>query len=668
MIGVYYYPEQWPVAQWERDINNIRALGMKHIHMAEFAWTHLEPEEDNFQFKWLDKAITLAENAGLDIILCTPTATPPVWLSENYPDSLMIRENGRRVTHGSRAHRCVNSHRFNQYAERITTKIAERYGNHSSVIGWQIDNEIGHYDKAPCYCDDCRRQFITYLKDRYQSIYELNVSWGGDFWSQNYQEFDQIQLPNTQTLPYSPNEHALLDFRRFFSISLSRFLERQSALLKKYIQPKAWITHNFMTDDPMHFPGHVQEGLDLYTLTIYPVAGLYQGEPGRELQRIGDPYGISFKHDYTRSFNGKWGIMEQQPGQVNWGPYNLRPYPRTTRLWLWTAVAHGADLLDTYRYRQPRCGSEQYHEGIVGLDGTSLSAGGEDFVQVASELDEIQSMFEEDSPITQRKAALFVDWDSLTAIEIHPQSRAFDGQACVERFYRSLKRLGFHIDILFQDKDYDLSQYDVVCAALVDLVDQKLINDWKNYTKSGGQLILSPRTATRDRFGHFPEEPYANLLSGLCGEKLVGYDVMPEGHQGTIQLNHSKTQIHWNTWAEQFEIGEGAIPLATFTDQFYKGSIASFKKNIGKGSVTVIGFDQTEGICSLVEKSLLESFSDLIVLDDHTLFEIRGSAGIFMNYNDKPVNLPKSILQLGMLVIGSDPVPEAGVAIIKIID
>ncbi|MCP4296165.1 MAG: beta-galactosidase [Proteobacteria bacterium] len=665
MIGVYYYPEQWPRDQWERDIRNIKKMGMHYIHMAEFSWIHLEPVEGTFSFDWLDQAIDLAIKEDLKIILCTPTATPPVWMSHNYPETLMVKKNGRRVTHGSRAQRCVNSKLFNQFSEKIGQQFGKRYGMNPAIVGWQLDNEVGHYSEAPCYCDSCHSSFIEYLKSRYQNIENLNEAWAGDFWSQNYQNFDQIHLPNQESLPYLPNEHALLDFQRFYSLSLAGYLERQSEFLRPYLHKNTWITHNFMKDDPWFFPGHIKKGIDLYTLSLYPVAGLYQGVPKRELHRLGDPYVISFNHDSIATHNGHWGVMEQQPGQVNWGPRNVRPYPGTTRLWLWTAIAHGAEHLNSYRYRQPRSGAEQYHEGLVGLDGIKFSSGGRDFTKVSEELDSFKYLFDQSTDIEQLKAAFLVDWDSIRAINNHPQSESFDAHDCLNRFYKALKKLGLAVDIIHPHQNRDLSQYSILCIGLVDLTEDHQILEWQEFVQQGGHLILSPRIATRNQDGHFPETEYGQRLKSLTGASLDGYDMMLDGEAGTLQLSRSGKEISWSRWGEQYDITPDMEPLALFTDQFYKGKVAAFKKRIADGTLTCIGFDQSEGIEKLISESLMEEFDQICPLPEQSLFMIRGNLGIFLNYNDQPVLIPDRLLSSGEIISGSSQVQPADLCLIK---
>jgi beta-galactosidase len=213
-IGVYYYPEAWPESQWERDIANIKHLGFEYIHLAEFAWAFMEPSEGNFQFAWLDRVVALAQRNGLKVVLCTPSATPPVWLTRAHPEILMINADGHRMDHGSREHADWSSPVYRQYVERIDAKMAEHYGANPTVIGWQIDNELSHYGSGVSFAPPSQLKFRNWLREKYGTIDKLNADWGNAFWSQMYSSFDQIDMPNQRDLVAAANPHSLLDLRR----------------------------------------------------------------------------------------------------------------------------------------------------------------------------------------------------------------------------------------------------------------------------------------------------------------------------------------------------------------------------------------------------------------------------------------------------------------------
>jgi beta-galactosidase len=410
-IGTYYYPEQWPEDQWQRDFDHIAALGLQIVHMAEFAWFSMEPRPGHFDFDWLDRAMELAAARKLDVILCTPTAAPPIWLSVNIPQTLPVDRHGTRARFGGRRHYNPASPEMHDAARRIVSVMAKRYGSHPSVIGWQIDNEYGHsFDQSP----DTHIAFRQWLKRKYETIDNLNRAWGNQFWNQYYTSFDEILLPPAREPGYS-NQHPCLDASRFWSWAWANFNRVQAEELKPYIGNR-FLTTNFM---PMYLdidPADMKNELSLFSWDSYPVSGWDKETPGEEY-RIANPAGIGLMHDQMASYNSRWALMELQPGQVNWSGVPVRLYPGVVRLWIWTAFAHGAEFVTTYRFRQPRFGIELFHHGLVNPDGKTLSSGGEQFAQVIREmkqldLSRVPALAQE--PIDrQRTVGIVLDGDQL---------------------------------------------------------------------------------------------------------------------------------------------------------------------------------------------------------------------------------------------------------------
>src|SRR6266542_3737057 len=166
-LGVAYYPEQWPRERWALDAQLMADVGLSLVRMGEFAWAQLEPEPGRFEAAWLDDAIDLFARRGLDVVLGTPTAAPPLWLVREHPDVVPLA------------------------TDRIVSALGERFGHDDRVCAWQIDNELG----GRCYCDHCRSAFRLWLERKYEQIELLNESWGTAFWSQRYDDWDDIGLP-----------------------------------------------------------------------------------------------------------------------------------------------------------------------------------------------------------------------------------------------------------------------------------------------------------------------------------------------------------------------------------------------------------------------------------------------------------------------------------------
>ncbi|MBV8907345.1 MAG: beta-galactosidase, partial [Acidobacteriia bacterium] len=274
-IGVYYYPEAWPESQWARDMANIHKLGMEFVHMGEFAWYFMEPEEGKFNLDWLEKNVDLAAKNGLKVVLCTPSATPPIWLARNHAEILMVDSQGRTMDHGSREHADWSSPVYRGYVAKIDTELAKRFGRDSRVWGWQIDNELSHYGRHYSYSQAATRKFRNWLRQRYGTISNLNDAWGGAFWSEMYQDFDQIDIPNPDVLVADPSPHAMLDLNRWFAAEAADYLDMQAGILRQYSRNQ-WITTNFMSMHEDVNPSLSKDTLDVFTWTIYPV----HGDPG----------------------------------------------------------------------------------------------------------------------------------------------------------------------------------------------------------------------------------------------------------------------------------------------------------------------------------------------------------------------------------------------------
>ena len=269
-VGAYYYPEQWDENQWERDLKHMAALGFEFTHMAEFAWARMEPEDSVFDFGWLDRSIALAQRHGLKVILCTPSATPPAWLTAKHPEVLVTTDEGRQVKHGMRLN-CNGCHPvYQHYVRRIVEQMARRYGNHPAVVGWQIDNEP-HFEGLCDYSDFARQDFRRWLRRKYTTIDQLNRAWGGAFWSFAYNDFNQIDPPNARE--HTGNPHAFVDFKRYTAEAISAALHFQTDVLRPLISKRQWITTNFAY--PKFLPTVDMFGsrsdLDFASYTMYPM-------------------------------------------------------------------------------------------------------------------------------------------------------------------------------------------------------------------------------------------------------------------------------------------------------------------------------------------------------------------------------------------------------------
>ena len=395
--GVYYYPEHWDSLQWDRDLKNIASMGFEFTHFAEFAWAQLEPEEGKYDFAWLDKAVAIAAKYKLKVIMCTSTCTPPVWLSRKHPEILSMNENGQHMDHGSRQHASFSSSYYRSYALKMIEQLARHYGKDPRIMGWQVDNEPRTFFD---YNPDAQQRFRDWLKKKYQSIDALNATWGTLFWSNTYSDFSQINIP--LHAQWGMNLNQRLDHYRFAASETASFLDEQADKIKKFASNQ-WVTTNYI---PNYDGGYIGKStkLDFVTYTRYMVFGSSLGI-GRKGYRLGDPLSIAMANDFFRPKSPVYGVMELQPGQVNWGSMNPQPLPGAVRMWLWHQFAGGSSLVCTYRYRAPLVGYEQYHYGIVGTDGVTPTPGGMEYQQFIREIDQLRKIYNPAASIPSAYAA-----------------------------------------------------------------------------------------------------------------------------------------------------------------------------------------------------------------------------------------------------------------------
>lgn len=658
LTGAYYYPEHWDESQWERDLKQMHELGFEFTHFAEFAWAQLEPQEGVYNFSWLDRAVALAAKYDLKVVMCTSTATPPVWLSRKYPEILLKSEDGTVQDHGARQHASFASPVYRKLAYRMIEELARHYGNDSRIIGWQLDNEPAvQFD----YNQAAEEAFREFLKEKYHhNIQELNAAWGTAFWSEVYSRFEEITLPKTAQM--FMNHHQILDYRRFAAKQTNDFLNEQCRLIKKYAKNQ-WVTTNYIPDyDKGHIGG--SKDLDFVSYTRYMVYGDNEGI-GRRGYRVGNPLRIAMANDFFRPVNGTYGVMELQPGQVNWGSINPQPLPGAVRLWLWSVFAGGSDFICTYRYRQPLYGTEQYHYGIVGTDGVTVTPGGREYEQFMKEIRSLRKDYcpKEDKPETylKRKTAILWNPENYWSIDRQKQNATWNTFAHVDKYYRTLKSYAAPVDFISEEKDF--SQYPVMIVPAYQLADKELVARWKKYVEEGGNLVLTCRTAQKDRFGRLPEAPFGSMIDELTGNHIEFYDLLLSQDPGQVKMDGKV--YTWNTWGEILQPGTSNEVWATYTNEFYEGKPAVTFRKLGKGSVTYIGVDSLDGA---LERQVLDKLYSRLQIEVMNLpygvtMEYRNGLGIVLNYSDQPYQF--ALPQGAKVLIGTPNIATAGVLVFK---
>ncbi len=570
-LGTCYYPEHWPKATWKDDATRMANLGLTWVRIGEFAWSQLEPTPGTYDFGWLDDAIETLGAAGLRVALGTPTATPPRWMLDRHPDMLAMDAKGRPRKFGSRRHYCFSHEGYKQECARIVTALARRYGRNPHVAAWQTDNEYGCHDTTISYSDAARSAFRLWLRARYPGdgndgdIDALNGAWGNVFWSMKYDDFDQIDLPNLTVT--EPNPAHSLAFRRFSSDQVVRFNRLQTDILRAHTN--APIAHNYMgrITDFDHFA--VGADLDIASWDSYPL-GFLEDRVGatpdhqRRFAKQGDPDFQAFHHDLYRAVGrGRWWVMEQQPGPVNWAPYNPAPLPGMVRLWSWEAFAHGAEAVCYFRWRQAPMAQEQMHAGLLRPDNAEAPAMHE-VRQLASEISGAPAV-----GASCTSVALIFDYDADFAWSVQPHGQGLSYFGLVFQVYQAMRTLGLSVDILPPDTT-DFSGYRLIAAPglmhMPDALKEALL-------QSGAQVVVGPRSGARDQDMSIPV-PLPPALPGIdvtvsCVESLR--PDMPVPLQGDGAVTHYVEALEGSATVDLVSQDGAAIAMSEKNTQYVGG-------------------------------------------------------------------------------------------------
>jgi beta-galactosidase len=559
-LGVCYYPEHWPESWWPDDARRMAEMGIQYVRIAEFAWSRLEPGPGDFQWGWLDRAVAALHGAGLKIVMCTPTATPPKWLVDGNPDILAVDANGQARKFGSRRHYCFSNVAYRAQSARITTEMAKRYGQHPAVVAWQTDNEYGCHDTVLSYSPSAQKAFRVWLQKRYTTVNALNNAWGTVFWSQEYRSFDEIDAP-VGTVTEATPAHSL-DYRRFASDEVVAFNRIQVDLLRN-LSPGRDVTHNFMgffTEFDHH---DVSADLDVATWDSYPLGHsqnyFLTAQEKQSYARTGHPDVPGFHHDLYRGMcRGRWWVMEQQPGPVNWASWNPSPLDGMVRLWTWQAFAHGAEVVSYFRWRQAPFAQEQMHAGLNRPD-RSLDQGGVEAAQVAREIGQLQAYFPAKTLVQQAQAAIIFDYSSFWMSQIQPQGKDFNAMELSFRVYSVLRHLGRDVDIV--SPSADVSGYKLVVLPAQMREDEALA---QRLLQSEAQIVFGPRSGSKTLNLSIPNALAPGAFAALTGVRVQRVSSLPPGVSDCVAWADGPT-TGATRWREDLHC-VNAVVVAKFND------------------------------------------------------------------------------------------------------
>ncbi|MBW4022451.1 MAG: beta-galactosidase [Proteobacteria bacterium] len=574
-FGADYYPEHWPETRWTTDARLMREASFNVVRLAEFAWSKLEPREGEFDFSWLDRAIAVLHDQGIDVVLGTPTASPPMWVMKKHPDAYRVLEDGRRLTFGHRRHYCPNHEGFRESTRSIVAAMAEHYAANKAVIGWQTDNEFG--DR--CYCGSCGRAFARWLAKRHGSIDTLNERWGTVFWSQEYENWDDIQLPSR--IARAPNPGLQLDYFRFSSDSYVDYQNIHIDILRR-LCPDQWITHNLM--------GFKYDQIDYFDLAAPLDFVSWDNYPRLAWAMVPevDVPAVALASDTMRGLKRKgFWVMEAQSGSGGWEDISVAPRPGEIRLWAWQAIAHGADGIIFFRWRTARVGAEQYWHGILDHHG-EVGRRYEEVRRMGAELARVGGKILPTQP--RAEVALMLSYDSRFAFQAQGNNPAFSYPGHLRDIYAAFHRLNVMVDVV--SPEADLAGYRIVLAPALHVLPAATADRLRAYVEAGGVLLGTARTGVKGIHNEVVDAHLPGLLRDVFGVRVEEYDSPALGVATQLRAEGAGQNLTGdataNGWCDILA-PEGATPLMVYEAQHYLGRAAVTEHRFGQGLALYAG-------------------------------------------------------------------------------
>lgn len=558
--GGDYNPEQWLDRPdiLEEDIRMMKKAGVNCVTLGVFSWSVYEPTEGEFHFEWLKKIMDNLYDNGIYTILATPSGARPAWLDARYPEAMRVGKNGVRNHHGLRHNHCMTSLKYREKTEILDRKLAENFGTHPGLIMWHISNELG----GECYCPLCVKKFQNYLSEKFDhDIEKLNKAWWTLFWSHRYNSFEEIEPP------FSDGEDSImglnLEWKRFTTWNMNDFMNSEIRILKE-ITPDIPVTANFM----MLYNGldyrKMAPSLDVISWDSYP--GFHNdGETLYETMTEN-----AFHHAVMRSLKKEkpFMLMESAPGLVNWHPFNKMKRPGVHRLACMQAAACGSDTVQYFQWRKGRGSAEQYHGAVVDHLG-------KDDTRVFREVAEVGEILKKIAPVcgtlVKARTALLFDWDNRWAIQdvraLSESTKNYE-KTCME-IWKEFQRLGVEMDVVGSDED--LTDYDVVAAPMLYLLQPGTTDNLKRFVRKGGQLLATYFTGYVDEntlcyLGGFPGDGLSELF-GVVSEEID--TLYPADRNGLRFEDGRRWEVY--DYAEVLRVQDAKV-LAAYEEDYYQGS------------------------------------------------------------------------------------------------
>ena len=660
LYGGDYNPDQWPKEIIIEDMEFFKKANINVVTLPVFSWALLQPNEDTYNFEWLDRILKLMKDNDIYVCMATSTAVQPTWMSKKYPEILPTDIEGRKRKFGGRVKFCPNSEKYREFSTKLARKLAEKYKDYSNIIAWHIGNEYDNY----CYCEKCEKKFQEWCKNKYKTIENVNKAWNMNFWGHTLYSFDEIVAPSALSeiwFGYDKQctnfQGIAIDYNRFMSDSILECYLGEYEILKN-ITPHIKITTNLMgTFKPLDYFKWAKH-MDIVSWDNYP-----------SLTSI--PSEIALRHDLMRSLKAgePFMLMEQTPNQQNWQPYNSVKRPGVMRLLSYQAVAHGADTVMFFQLRQSIGACEKYHAAIIPHSNNANTRSFKECAFLGEELKNLGDVIL-DSRLDAKVAIVF-DWDNWWAVEFSSgPSIALKYVEQIEKYYKAFHNLNIAVD--FVEGNSNLSKYSLVIAPVLYMLKEGVSDNLKKYVSKGGNFITTYFSGyvnendlvtiggypaeLRDMLGLWIEE--IDALTPEMSNSIEFINTITNSNVNNVNIDNNYTyntfdQALLNSMKSSYKCDlvcdiinlEGATPLAVYGSDFYKGRPVLTSNKYGNGLAYYIGASPTQELLNdfaltlSKEMNLLNGFEIKEGVEITQRFKNNYFLTFILNHNDYKINL-----------------------------
>ena len=640
LYGAAYYDEYMPYDRLDKDVEMMKKAGINTVRIAESTWSTCEPQPGEFDFSHVERVMDAMEEAGINVIIGTPTYAVPTWMVKAHPDVLAETVKGRGI-YGARQIMDITHPVYLFYAERVIRELMKCTAHRKCVIGFQLDNETKYYGTAG---KNVQEQFVKYIREKFHDDLDaMNYEFGLDYWSNRINAWEDF--PDVRG---TINGSLGAEFEKFQRTLVDKFLGWQADIVNEYRREDQFVTHNLDFEWRGYSYGIQPYVNHLHASQCLTIAGTDIYHPTQDDLTGAE---IAFGGDLIRSLkqNNYLVIETEAQGFPGWTPYKGQ-----LRLQAYSHLASGANSVMYWHWHSIHNSFETYWKGLLSHDfqenATYREACtiGNEFARLGKHLVNLKK---------KNEVAVLVSNEALTALNwfrIQEQAPGADAKSIyyndvMRWMYDTLYHMNVECDFIWPESE-NLDQYKAIIVPALYAAPDELLIRLKQYVENGGTLIASFKTAFANENVKVSHQVQPHILSNCFG---VHYDqfTFPKNVGLTGEVIPEKTDQKGNAHPAanvfmELLVSEGAEVLASYEHYNWKDYAAITRNHYGKGQAVYIGCMTDEETLKSVYKAVLPEAGVEIpeyhypIIVRKGLNDLGKTVCYFLNYSGMELEMP----------------------------